>query len=279
MPPCAGAPLTTDEGTRVKKMLARFRAASIATCAAFFFVGMPASVYAQYSRLQVLLPGESAAPGTPSGKTGSPSAQTLGVPFSVTVRACDASWNTVTSVTNIFAVRSSDASANLPGPTALVAGLRTLSATLNTDGSFTISADDQSDPTIPLATSSSVNVYALAGFEFNRITQKNQYAGQPMSITGKAVDPAGGTVTGFTGQARLREITSFGEGRIEPSIVNLTNGVWSGNVRNYRADETSINRGNVNIQAELPADPTIDGLSDPFTVHPGPFHRLQIVVP
>jgi hypothetical protein len=181
--------------------------------------------------LQVLLPGEAAAPGTPSGKTGSPAAQTLGVPFSLTVRACDASWNTVTSITNSFLLSSTDASANLPGPTSLVSGLRTIAVTLNTDGSFTISADDQSDGTIPLATSSNVNVYALAGFEFSRITQKNQYAGQPMSITVKAVDPSGSQVTGFTGQARLREITSFGEGRIEPSIVNLSNGAWTGSVR------------------------------------------------
>ena len=35
--------------------------------------------------LQVLLPGESAAPGTGSGKTGTPTAQVAGVPFTVTV--------------------------------------------------------------------------------------------------------------------------------------------------------------------------------------------------
>jgi hypothetical protein len=234
---------------------------------------------AQYSRLQVLLPGESAAPGTATGKLGVPTAQTAGVQFSVTVRACDASWNTVTSITNSFQLTSSDASASLPGASSLVAGTRTLPVTLNADGSFTISADDLSDGTIPLATSAPVSVYALSGFEFSSINQKNQYAGQPMSITVRAVDPSGDVVSGFAGQARLREITSFGEGRIEPSIVNLSNGTWSGQVRNYRADETSINRGNVNIQAELVVDPSLDGLSDPFTVHPGPFRRVQIVVP
>src|SRR5206468_3994552 len=37
-----------------------------------------------FSKLQLLAPGESAAPGTASGKTGSPSAQTAGTAFSVT---------------------------------------------------------------------------------------------------------------------------------------------------------------------------------------------------
>ena len=39
------------------------------------------------SRLQILLPGETAAPGTTSGKTGTPRPETAGIPFSVTVNA------------------------------------------------------------------------------------------------------------------------------------------------------------------------------------------------
>jgi hypothetical protein len=47
----------------------------------------------------------------------------------------------------------------------------------------------------------------------------------------------------------------------------------------YRADQTSINRGNVNIEATLVSAPSVNGLSDPFTVHPGPFARVQVVAP
>ena len=56
-----------------------------ATCLALVVsVGLPAAIPAavaagSYSRLQVLLPGESPAPGTASGKTGTPRAQTAGV--------------------------------------------------------------------------------------------------------------------------------------------------------------------------------------------------------
>jgi hypothetical protein len=232
-----------------------------------------------YSQLQVLLPGETAAPGTSSGKIGSPHTQTVGVPFPVVVRACDAGWNTDGTVTNVVTLTSTNASATLPGSTALSGGQVTLTVTLNAAGSFTFSATDESDPTVPEATSSNVTAYVLHGFQFSSINQKNQYAGVSMSITVWAVDPIGDVVTGFTGDVRLQEITSYGEGRIQPSVVTLTNGSWSGSVTMYRADETSINRGNVNINALLDSNPLINGISDPFTVHPGSFSRLQIVVP
>jgi hypothetical protein len=232
-----------------------------------------------YSRLQVLLPGENAAPGTSSGKTGSPSAQTVGVPFSMTVRACDNGWNMVATVTNAIRVLSSDASATLPASFQLVGGAATVSVTLNAAGTFTIYAHDQTDATIPDGTSSPVGALALQGFVFERITQKNQYAGVAMSTSITAVDPSGRTVTGYSGTVRLREITSYGDGRVSPEVITLSAGRWSGAVTMYRADETSINRGNVNLYAWVDNAPAKNGTSDPFTVHPGGFARVQIVVP
>jgi hypothetical protein len=158
-------------------------------------------------------------------------------------------------------------------------GQASVSVTINASGSYSFSADDQIDQTIPLANSAFVTALLLQGFEFNRINQKNQYAGVPMTITLRAVDPSGDTVTGFDGNVALQQLTSFGIGRIEPSSVSLNNGSWTGQVTMYRADETSINRGNVNIYAYWPTNPARNGTSDPFTVHPGTFSRLQIVVP
>lgn len=246
----------------------------------FVAVILSAAVTASaYTQLQVLLPGESQAPGTVTGKSGTPYAQTVGVPFSVTVRACDDSWNTDPGVTNLVSLSSLDASATLPAPAALVSGEITLTVTFNAAGSFTVSATDESDPTIPVATSAFTTAYVLHGFEFSRISQKNQYAGVPMSISVWAVDPVGEVVTGFSGQVRLQEITSYGDGRVVPELITLSDGTWSGSLTFYRADETSINRGNVNTYALLDADPSVNGTSDPFTVHPGPFSRVQIVVP
>lgn len=232
-----------------------------------------------YTRLQVLLPGEAAAPGTGSGKLGTPTSQTVGVPFTVTVRACDDSWNTVASNSNSVSLASSDASASLPGTFSLSSGTATAQVTLNASGSFTVTATDESDPTIPDGVSSSVSALLLQGFVFERISQKNQYAGVSMTTSITAVDPNGSAVTGYNGTVNLSQITSYGDGRIEPSVVTMSNGTWSGPVTMYRADETSINRGNVNIYAFLAADASINGTSDPFTVHPGSFARVQIVVP
>jgi len=232
-----------------------------------------------FTRLQVLLPGETAAPGTSSGKTGSARAQTAGIPFTVTVRACDDAWATVSSVTHSIQILASDASATLPAPAQLSSGVGTFSVTFNAGGNFGIFAHNQSDNTIPDGSSAAVACYVLDSFTFSSISQKNQYAGGPMSITITARDPNGNVVAGYAGPVSLKEITSFGDGRISPSSVTMTGGVWSGSVTMYRADETSINRGNVNIYAYDATAPAKDGTSDPFTIHPGVFARVQIVVP
>jgi hypothetical protein len=232
-----------------------------------------------YTQLQVLLPGETADPGSAGGKNGQPAAQTIGVAFEILVRACDSSWNTQSSITSQIEILSSDATATLPATAQMSGGEVRFTVTLNAAGQFDFQARDLTDTTIPDGLSAVVQAVLLQGFEFARITQKNQYAGQPMSIELWAVDPSGQLVTGFDGAVRLRELTSFGEGRIEPATVDLVNGYWSGQVRMYRADETSINRGNVNMYALLDNDPSRNGTSDPFTVHPGTFSRLQLVVP
>src|SRR5205823_11197690 len=53
------------------------------------------------TKLQILLPGETAAPGTAPGKTGTPSDQIAGIALTnaIIVRAVDANWNVVTSST------------------------------------------------------------------------------------------------------------------------------------------------------------------------------------
>src|SRR5205823_13028155 len=50
-------------------------------------------------KLQLLVPGEPAAPGTATGKTGSPTAETAGTSYSVTVNAVDANWNVGSTLT------------------------------------------------------------------------------------------------------------------------------------------------------------------------------------
>src|SRR5690606_34069223 len=86
-----------------------------------------------FVKLQLLVPGETAAPGTATGKTGDPSSQTSGEAFNVTVNAVDANWNKVSSApADMIAITSSDANAVLPEDAALTSGAQTFSVTLKT---------------------------------------------------------------------------------------------------------------------------------------------------
>jgi hypothetical protein len=241
------------------------------------FIAGPAMA-GSFSQLQVLLPGESAAPGTASGKTGTPTAQTAGVPFIVTVNACDASWAVVPTVTHTIRMLSSDASASLPAAAQLVGGTGTYVVILNADGTFSMSAHDETDATVPDGTSSPVRSFVLQSLAFSSISQP-QTAGVPFAVTITARNANQQLVSGFAGAVRLSEVTSLGAGRISPAIVTMTAGQWSGSVTVYRADETAPTSGNALVAAEVDGNPSQSGTSNGFVVHPGPFKRLQVVMP
>src|SRR5205814_8258369 len=48
-----------------------------------------------FAKVQILAPGETAVPGSTSGKTGTPTSQAAGTAFNVTVNAVDANWNAI----------------------------------------------------------------------------------------------------------------------------------------------------------------------------------------
>src|SRR5262249_2612613 len=94
-----------------------------------------------FAKLQLLTPGETAAPGTANGKTGNAASQTAGSSFAVTVNAVDTNWNVV-GTNDTVAISSSDANAALPANAALVGGSQTFLVSFKTAGSNTISASD-----------------------------------------------------------------------------------------------------------------------------------------
>jgi len=100
-----------------------------------------------FSKLQVLMPGETNAPGTASGKIGTPIAQVVGVPFDVTVNAVDNTCHLISSATDTVHITSSDSSASLPADAALVQGTGTFTVTFNASGTFTVTATDTTDST------------------------------------------------------------------------------------------------------------------------------------
>src|SRR5207249_12051873 len=85
-----------------------------------------------FAKLQLLVPGETAAPGSASGKTGTPTAQYQFDSFNLTVNAVDANWNLVNTVADTVGITSSDATATLPASAPLVAGTQGFVLSLNT---------------------------------------------------------------------------------------------------------------------------------------------------
>jgi hypothetical protein len=110
-------------------------------------VGFYRLIKRPFSQLQVLMPGETAAPNTPTGKTGTPNIQAVGLPFTVTVNAVDAAWNVVSS-TDTVDITSSDSTAGLPPDAALVNGTFGFSVYFGQPGTnWTVTATDVTDTT------------------------------------------------------------------------------------------------------------------------------------
>jgi hypothetical protein len=116
-----------------------------------------------FSQLQVLLPGEVAAPNTLTGKTGTPLAQSSGVPFNVIINACDATWNVVNVTDDCVLTDATDSGfIVLDGTDAsqtgmlLVNGTGTLSVEFLDDSSSQITATDITNILIPAANSATV---------------------------------------------------------------------------------------------------------------------------
>src|SRR5439155_820131 len=98
-----------------------------------------------FTRLQILVPGETASPGMSTVTTGTPTAQTAGNAFTITVNAVDDTWNLVSTVTDTAGITSSDVNATLPANAALAAGTQTFSVIAKTVGTQTVTASDITD--------------------------------------------------------------------------------------------------------------------------------------
>jgi hypothetical protein len=102
----------------------------------------------KFAKLQLLMPGETAAPGTATGKTGTPDPQSISTPFNVVVNAVDANWNLAAyNSDHTIQITSTDGTATLPANAALAGATATFSVTFGTSGTFTVTATDVTDGT------------------------------------------------------------------------------------------------------------------------------------
>ena len=123
-------------------------------------------IKSDYSKLLILLPGETAAPGTPTGKTGTPTSQQAGQPFDITVKAVDVDWFPISGIDHNIRIKSTDEFAMvnwgyLPLDTTLVNGVFNSSAgscSFSAQGNWTFRVEDTTNPAITVYTSAPVKV-------------------------------------------------------------------------------------------------------------------------
>ncbi|MDQ2965581.1 MAG: Ig-like domain-containing protein, partial [Chloroflexota bacterium] len=150
-----------------------------------------------FAKLLILVPGEVWAPGSPTGKTASPSGQTANSPFSVTVRAVDGWWNAGSS-TDTVAITSTDADAVLPPNAALIAGARSFTITLETGGSASVTATDMTDGSKTASTSAAIpvtNTAPIVVADSYTITQDNTLGVPATGVLSNDSDPEGQPIT------------------------------------------------------------------------------------
>jgi len=151
-------------------------------------------------KLQILVPGETAAPGTTTGKTGSPTAQEVGQPFDVVVNAVDEYWNINPAGVAMVEITTTDPGAIEPAQAGLVDGTETFSVTFLTMGTWTITAADID--LVPLLADTSppitVNPGPATHLHVYGITDPVT-AGVDSGVTVEAMDEFDNRATGYTG--------------------------------------------------------------------------------
>ena|GEM_PF-657120 len=232
-----------------------------------------------YDNVQILVPGEEAAPNTLSGKTGQPLDQTVGVPFQVRVRVTDDNWVTWPGVTHTIRFYSTNSTADLPPDTPLIDGEMTTWVTLNHEGSFTVKAKDYTDREHKYDISPPITVVSAQPEPTDLVISDiplSQTAGQPVIVTIETRFADGDLDTGHSGDVSLHQLTSLGQGVVSPETIPLNGGTWTGNVTFYLADPADKTGGSVRLKA-VKSD--LEGLSNYFDVGPGPYARLLAIAP
>lgn len=163
---------------------------TVVSASAFFATGvstLPVTP-AGLARLVVVLPGQSAEPGSSAGYTGAPSARVSSVAFTATVRAADAYGNLVSTITDTVALGVSAPSSFLPAPQALVGGqLLFTGLKVFGTGFFVLSATDASAPAVASGTS------AVFGVSLPSLSSPSAYAFTP---DGALLSTLGGALAG-----------------------------------------------------------------------------------
>ncbi len=193
-------------------------------------------------KLQVIVPGETADPGSPTGKTGTPSVQAATAPITFTVNAVDVNWNLV-SATNTIQITSNDGTASLPSNADLVGGTKDFVISMNAAGSRTITATSIAGPAVTAGTSASITINSVtiaAAVNGNAISADDFGTGDWTALTGPYYEEATSANVGI-GTIILYAPSGFefDQGGITPTVLINGSGTASENINN-ESDGTSV---------------------------------------
>ncbi len=211
------------------------------------------------AQLQILLPGEIATPGTTTGKSGTPLAQTSGNAFSVIINEVDTNWNRVSSSDVMHLSATGDANAVLPADTALSGGTVTVTMTnILAGGGKTLTATDVSNGGISINTSSSyvvtpgpvVRLVILAPGETATLGTAPGKSGSPdgqhstvgYSVTVDAMDASYNLATNSTDTVGM---ISSAAGDTLPANAALIGGTRTFSLTNNTVGSTTLTATNV----------------------------------
>lgn len=238
------------------------------------------------TKLVIMGPGQTAIEGSSgaSGRSGTMATQTVGVPFSVTVYACDDYWNRVTSSASITLTATDlgfGGSISPSGWNALSGGLRQYNVNLRRylSGSQDLTTISQLGGLATDTDNVPLTPGALASLAFSPISSP-QTAGVPFWITVTAYDSWGNTVTttgGVPGNVTFTVSAggpTFDTTSYTPTTVSGTqfngDGAWSGSFRVYRQAFS------VSLTATAAG---ISGTSNTFNVNTNTANRYVVVMP
>jgi hypothetical protein len=231
---------------------------------------------AGFSKLQVLLPGETAAPGTPTGKTGTPAIQTAGIAYKVAVNSVDLNWNVVKS-SDVVQLSSTDTNAVLPSAAALSGGTRNFTVTDRTPGTWTFTVQDNTNAGISNGTSAPVTVIAGAPASVRVETEPD---GSGTTVPAQDVT-SGSSLTGY---AILRDADGNFLTNIPASswsLTNLSGYVASGDLVPASDMRSAVftGHGTGHAMVRVTSSTLSSVNSGVLTVVPGPFTQLQALLP
>jgi len=253
-----------------------------------------------YDRMVIVAPGESLDQGSlsPPGKLGTPTTQDAGTPFSVSVYATDTFYNPVNdwdpALPIDFDFDSTDLQATLPGnPQTLNTNTGTYSVALQTlvdPNEQVVSVEDLSGGQI-----GSVVIPIEAGvidhFDIGVNDNTNPLPGDPLdpvpdhqagawlpNLTVIARDAFGNHIAAFNDSVTL-SVNMSGD-VLSPVRVSLMDGFGSGMVEGVWRGSTRITRAGVDVTLSASDDVYgRTGVSNTFTVFPGAYEYLQVVLP